>query len=498
MIPQLIFDWSKKTPDRTAIIYNGKSLSYGAFAQIVDVARGYFARRNCFGSGYAVLAIRNLIDFWFLGLALRSLGLTTVAVGSMAEDATNRMPSVQGVVTKLGLPNVRCVVTTPDERWAGGLDDLCAKLGLRLLSVSLTGEPALGAGAAETHHPCGGHVLLTSGTTGAQKMVLMSPASDAFFLRQIVELHGMNQNSVLSAFNFWGWTGAGYKWAASPWLVGGATLIEQGRAPHHALSQPGITHAVLVPRMLSTILAAPPNAFPRSETIHLAVGGGAMSHAQADQAKNRITPRLFNWLASTEAGAIAMTSIDTPDDHRWHRLIHDRVVEIVDEQDSVVPTGEIGRLRIDTTGGPNGYLNDETATRAFFKDGFFYPGDLAVSRPDGRIALQGRLTDIINVQGSKVSPASMEDRLCELLSVTGVCVLSMQDANGEEELHVVIESPTPINSERVTNIIKTELRTLGISRALVKCVAVLPRNQMGKVLRQAVRTQLTSSQSDSI
>ena len=493
MIPQLIFDWSKKTPDRTAIIYNGRSLSYGAFAQIVAVARGYFARRDCFGAGYAVLAVRNLIDFWFLSLALRSLGLTTVVVGSVAEDASDSMPSVQDVVTKLGLANVQCVVTTPDETWASGLDDLCVKLGLRWLSVSLAGESALDYGAFETYHPCGGHIVLTSGTTGAHKMLLMSPDSDALFLRRIVELLGMNQNSVFSAFYFWAWTSVGYKWAASPWFVGGATLIEQSREPHHALRRPGITHGVLVPRMLSAVLAAPANAFPRNEAICLLIGGGAMTRAQADQAKSRITPRLFTCLASTEAGAIAMTSLDTPDDHRWHRLVHDRVVEIVDESDRVVPTGQTGRLRIDTTGGPNGYFNNETATRAFFKDGFFYPGDLAVSRPDGRIALQGRLTDVINVHGIKISPALFEDRICERLGVSGACLFSMQNGNGEEEFHVVIESPTPINSQRVTNIIRAEIQMLGISHALVKCVSALPRNQIGKVLRQAVRTQFTGT-----
>ena len=92
MIPQIIFDWAKRTPDRTAVIYNGRPWSYRSFAQAIAVARGYFARRGYVGPGYAVLAVYNLMDFWILSLALRSLGLTTVAVPSAAE------------VGKLGLP----------------------------------------------------------------------------------------------------------------------------------------------------------------------------------------------------------------------------------------------------------------------------------------------------------------------------------------------------------------------------------------------------------
>ena len=405
MITQLIFDWAKQTPDRTAVIYNGRPWSYRSFAQAIAVARGYFARRGYVGPGYAVLAVYSLMDFWILSLALRSLGLTTMAVRSTAEIGKLRLPIVRAEVAKLGLPSVRCVITSSGDTWAG-LDGLCTELGLPLLSVSLAGEPALALEAFEAPHPLGGHILLTSGTTGTYKMVLMSPAFDAVRLRERVELFGMNQDTVFCVFDFPAWTGAGYGWPASTWIAGGAVVIEQGREPYQALLRPGITHAMLVPVKLAAILAAPAGAFPRNDTMQLAVAGGAMTQTQVDQAKARITPRLFNRLASTEAGGIAFTPLDTPEDLRWHRLVPGRVVEIVDESDRPVPTGEIGRVRVSTAGGPTSYLNDETATRAFFKDGFFYPGDLAVIRSDGRMALQGRITDVINVRGDKDFPGA--------------------------------------------------------------------------------------------
>ena len=479
MLTQLIFDWAKRTPDRTAIIYNGKPWSYHSFAQLIAVARGYFARRRYIGPGYAVLALHNLVDFWILSLALRSLGLTTVAVPSAA------------TVAKLGLPNVRCVITSPGETWAG-LGGLCNDLGLSLLSVSLAGEAALGLEASKALSPSGGHILLTSGTTGTYKMVLMSPEVDADFLRLHVELFSINQRTVFNVFNFGTWTGLAYKWAASPWSVGGTTLIEQGREPYRALLQPGITHAVVNPAVLAAILAAPEGAFPRNNAMQLAVGAGALTRTQLEGAKARITPYIFNYLASTEAGIIAFTSLDTPEDQRWHRLVPGRVVEIVDESDRPVPTGEIGQVRVGTAGGPTSYLNDEPASRAFFKNGFFYSGDLAVMRSDGRMALQGRATDVINVQGDKISPAPIEDRLAELLGVSGVCLFSMQNDSGEEEIHVVFETPTPIGSERLTAVFNQELS--GFHRASVHYVAALPRNQMGKVLRQAVRAQTVASQ----
>ncbi len=308
-----------------------------------------------------------------------------------------------------------------------------------------------------------------------------------------MEVNGINQDTVLCVFNFEAWTAAGYRWAASPWTVGGAIVIEQGCESYRALLRPGITHAVLVPAVLAAVLAAPAGAFPRNDAMQLAVGGGAMTRTQVEQVKARITPRLFNWLASTEAGGIAFTPVDTPEDHKWQRLVPGRVVEIVDESDRPVLDGEIGRVRVSTAGGPTGYLNDEAATRAFFKDGFFYPGDLAVMRSDGRMALQGRVTDIINVRGGKISPAPIEDRLGELFGVSGVCLFSTQNDGGEEEIHVVVEAPAPIDSERLNAAVNQELK--GFHRAHIHYIAALPRNQMGKVLRQAVRAKVIASQS---
>jgi acyl-CoA synthetase (AMP-forming)/AMP-acid ligase II len=101
------------------------------------------------------------------------------------------------------------------------------------------------------------------------------------------------------------------------------------------------------------------------------------------------------------------------------------------------------------------------------------------------MALQGRVTDIINVMGEKISPAPVEDRLAELFGVAGVCLFANPNDSGEEEIHLVIESPTPIDSEQVNAAIKQLL--CGFDQAHVYCMVTLPSNGMGKVLRQEVR-----------
>lgn len=472
MITEAIFRWAEATPDRTALIYNGRIASFRMFAAQIAIARGYFARQGWVGPGVAVLAIQNLRDFWLLSLALRSLGATTITIGDPA------------LVERLDLPDVRGVITSPAEVWPG-LAERCAERGLELLVASPGGATPMTLDAGGSAQPPGGHILETSGTTGAFKKVLIDPAFEAQYLGLRQRTNDFDRHSLVNVFGFPAGTGVGYKSTAGAWLAGAGVIIHQSGPLYEALRIPGMTYATVTPAMLAVILAAPEDAFPRTPAMRLSVTGGSITQSQIDSAKARITPQLYNGLGATESNIIASTALNTPDDHRWHKLADGAQVEVVDDEDRPVAVGQVGHLRVGTAGGPAGYLHDEAATRTFFRHGFFYTGDLAVVRQDGRIALQGRVTEVINVLGRKISPAPIEDALREALGVTGVCLASKQNDAGEEEIHVALETPAPVEIGRLTAALSRELA--GFPQAHVHYVVALPRNAMGKVLRQAVR-----------
>jgi acyl-CoA synthetase (AMP-forming)/AMP-acid ligase II len=472
VIAPAIFDWARRTPERTAVEYNDAAWSYRTFAQAIAQARGWFRQHGIEGGGVAAVVVANLRDGWVLVLALRSLGVTVAPISALE------------VLEGLDTPGLRWAVASAAESWPG-LEETCAALGVELVSVAPAAAAPLGLDAP-AYRP-GGHILLTSGTTGAYKKVLMDVEFEAEFLRRRQAVIAVSQDTVANLFEFGAWTGLGYRAPMGVWLEGGAVAFSQGRAWHLALRRPGLSSSPVLPGMLAEILAQPDGAFPRSETMELRIGGGTVTWVQIEEARARITPRVFNGLASTESHQIAMTPLNTPDDHRWHLLEPTTAVELVDEFDRPVAMGKVGRLRVGAEGAPSSYLDDKEATSAHFRDGFFYPGDLAVMREDGRIALQGRDTDVINVQGHKIWPAPIEDRLREALTVNGVCLLSMQDDRGEEELHLVIEAPAPLDTATLAGVLRAELH--GFPGVHVR-YALLPRNANGKVLRQALTTQI--------
>lgn len=470
MVGRAIFEAARRTPDKAAVVYNGHAIAYADFAGLIAGAAGSFAAAGLQGPGVVVLLQDNVLGFWIASLALRSLGLTTLAARSPADIAGAR------------LTGIRCVARSAGNDWPE-LAGICADAGWPIVDIPRDFRTAPLDSVPD--RPPGGHILQTSGTTGAFKMVLMDPAFEDAFLRRRQTVFGIGPDSVVGVFDFGGWTGVGYKGAACTWLAGGAVVIWQGGDRFRALNHPGLTHLHIIPQILAMVLSAPGDAFARSETLRLSVAAGAITEAQAQAARERITPLLFSSLGSTETMTFAFTRLETPEDRRWHQVTPGRGVEIVDENDRPLPPGEEGRIRVSTAGGPTGYLQDAEATRAFFRDGWFYPGDLGVLREDGRLSLRGRVTDVINVMGNKIAPYAIEDRLQERLGVSGVCLFSMQNADAEEEAHVVVESVSPVEPDLLASALRESLH--GFPRAQVHYVAALPRNEMGKVMRQAAR-----------
>jgi acyl-coenzyme A synthetase/AMP-(fatty) acid ligase len=401
--------------------------------------------------------------------------LTTITIDAAAD------------IAGLGLPDLRLVTASPDKSLAG-LAAACAAAGVRLEAVSPDGERPLDLGFGPDH-PYGGHVLQTSGTTGAYKKILFDPGFEDGFLAHRRRMNLVDQGSVVSVFSFHPRTGVGYKSPASTWAVGGSVVIQTRGEAHETLRHPGLTHAITVPAQLDAILAAPADAFAFNPDLHLSITAGTASQARIDETKTRIAGRVFNGLGATEAHAIAYTLLERPEDRRWHRPVQGSGVEIVDEAGQPTEVGQIGQVRVSTAGGPTGYLGDAATSREFFRGGYFYPGDLAERRADGRFALQGRVSEVINVRGHKIAPAPIEDRLCEALGLKGACLVSRQNADGDEVIHVVIEAAEPPPMDRLTAALRADLA--GVAQIRLHWVKALPRNAMGKVMRGAVRDTLT-------
>ena len=471
-----IFAHARSAPDKAALIANGQPLSYGAFAASIVLARRHLQAQAIDRERVAVLFTANLAQAWIVGLALRSLGVTNVSGRSSAD--------IEG----LGLDAVS-VVSTASAAWPE-LTTTAADAGAPRIVLppdDYAAAPAIGEEPALAADKAGGQILLTSGTTGLYKKVLIDPAHEAASVMLRADLYGLGPGSVVNMFDFGGWTVAGYQTPISVWSQGGAVVLYQGPECWRALATPGITLTYAQPLMVAELLAAPEDAPLRNDAMTLIVGAGVLPLAHWRAARERLTRDIHTGYGSTEAGPCALTRIETPEDLAWHRIHPAFLVQVVDDAHRPLPAGRSGAVRVRTSG-IDGYLGDEAATRAFFRDGFFYPGDLGVLREDGRLSVLGRITDVINVRGDKLPTTPIETQLQEALGAKAVCVFSAPDKDGAESVHVAIERGRKITADQLRAALLAALPQL--PSAYVHAVDGFARNPMGKIDRAALRARL--------
>jgi malonyl-CoA/methylmalonyl-CoA synthetase len=166
-------------------------------------------------------------------------------------------------------------------------------------------------------------------------------------------------------------------------------------------------------------------------------------------------------------------------------------IDIVDEAGRAVPAGEPGELRVRTPQMFSAYHGDAEATAAGFDaDGRFRTGDTGVRDTDGVVRLLGRTSiDIIKSGGYKLSALEIEAALLEHPAVAEVAVLGVPDATwGERVTAWVVPrgAATPTLAE-LQAFARERLAPYKLPRGL-ELVAALPRNAMGKVQKQRLRS----------
>ena len=179
-------------------------------------------------------------------------------------------------------------------------------------------------------------------------------------------------------------------------------------------------------------------------------------------------------------------------------------IAIMDETGSLMPPGEPGEIVIRGKNVMKAYENDPTANRSAFVREWFRTGDRGYLDMDGYLFITGRLKEIINRGGAKISPREVDEVLMEHPAVAQVATFSVpHPALGENvAAAIVLKSgfPVPGCSSRDAN--KTEhliqeIREFAALRLApfkvpqqVLIVDEIPKSRTGKVRRMDLAEQL--------
>jgi malonyl-CoA/methylmalonyl-CoA synthetase len=170
-------------------------------------------------------------------------------------------------------------------------------------------------------------------------------------------------------------------------------------------------------------------------------------------------------------------------------------LRVVAEDGRAVSSGEIGGIQVKGPGIFQGYWNmPEKTAEEFTTDGFFKTGDVGRVDAQGYVTIVGRSKDLIISGGYNVYPAEIEGYINALPGVAESAVVGVPDADfGEVGVAVVIaKSGATINTTGLLAQLKSMLANFKVPK---RCFVVkeLPRNAMGKIQKNLLRTEYSEA-----
>ncbi|MEA2986546.1 MAG: long-chain acyl-CoA synthetase [Alphaproteobacteria bacterium] len=166
-------------------------------------------------------------------------------------------------------------------------------------------------------------------------------------------------------------------------------------------------------------------------------------------------------------------------------------IVIRDENDRDLPPGQPGEI---CARGPQvmpGYWQrpDETA-KVMSADGFFHTGDIGVMDAKGQVTIVDRKKDMILVSGFKVYPNEVEAVVASHPGVLECAVLGLPDERMGESVNLFVVKKDPhLTAEELRKFCATQLTHYKIPRR-IEFRSELPKSNVGKILRRALRDEI--------
>ncbi len=158
-------------------------------------------------------------------------------------------------------------------------------------------------------------------------------------------------------------------------------------------------------------------------------------------------------------------------------------IAIADEGGTLQPPGTRGEVVIQ---GPNvigGYEDNPEANASSFVNGWFRTGDEGVLDSDGYLSLKGRLKDLINRSGEKISPLEIDKVLLSHPAVAEAVAFGAPHATHGEEPSAAVVPNSPVTEADLISYCKEQLADFKCPR-VIHIVEQLPRTATGKIQRR--------------
>ncbi len=369
----------------------------------------------------------------------------------------------------------------------------------RRLKPGLAGEPLSGHGSGraamgEPGPPRAGDVailMLTSGTTAAPKVV---PLTHANLLASINGIRGIYRLTpedatllVMPLFHGHGLIAGLLATLAS----GGAGYLPSGGRFHASRFWPEMAAAhatwyTAVPTIHQILLARAASDYPGQGYPNLRFVrscSAPLAPAVLRDLETAFSAPVLEAYGMTEtAHQVASNPLpgDGPDKPGSVGITTGGDVQVTRPDGTPAAASEAGEIWIRGAAVTSGYLGNARATAESFTGGWFHSGDLGYTDADGYLFLTGRIKEIINRGGEKISPAAVDEVLQSSPDVEDALSFGVPDGKYGEEIYaaVVLRPGHALSEDELNDYIRPRLSAFERPKRIF-FLSRLPRTDKG-------------------
>ena len=347
------------------------------------------------------------------------------------------------------------------------------------------------------------HLHYTSGTTGEPKAVVNTHRTHVAWLAKFFRNLDYRFNTLDSMLHAGPMTHASFNFIEPTFLRGARNVIIPAFEPESFLEtaeKERATTTYLVSTMVQRLIECGKLASADLSSLHtITYGAAPISEENLSLAIEHVGPIFRQTYGLTEARQpIAILdpwdhAVDGTPGERARLASCGRVaagveLELMDDDDRPVATGEMGEICVRGDYAMARYWNNPEATAETMRNGWVHTGDLAVSDEEGYLYIVDRKKEMIITGGFNVYPSEVERALCRHPAVLEALVIGVPDARWGEAVKAMVvlrpgESPEPSDIIAFT---KREIAGYKKPKQ-VEFLSEIPKNAQGKVLRREIR-----------
>ena len=457
-IGRILAEKAGRIPDKTFLLWEGRSYSYGEVEALTNrYAHGYAAHGIGHGDHVAVM-MPNCPEFYWATWGLGKLGAVAVPINTAAKGEMLRYFIDQSDAT--------CVVV--DDEWVDRVASIAARLpkvrrwfyrGPRALAAcGLWSEEAPVAAFAALEsaddsrppleavaHDDTQLIIYTSGTTGPSKGV-MCPHSQGHAVGRAVTLDfGYRPDDVLyTCLPLFHANAIWFSSYAALWADAAVALAPRFSATRFwdDIRATGATQFNALGAMTNIIWKLPPGSHEREHALRLCLAVPVPKEIYRE-IQQRYGIALTSVFAMSENFSVTCFKPDDPPEKAGSagRARGACELRIVDDDGRDLPPGEIGEIRVlPLLAGSmmKGYYNMPAETARAFVDGWFCTGDRGYLDADGYLYFVDRKKEAIRRRGENISAYEVELILSRHPAILEVAAIPVASEMSEDDVMVYV------------------------------------------------------------